>query len=277
MENDNIIVEKYIHQLKGLSNNESELLQKLYSLDKTLFTSSDIARIINKKKESVYQITYNLKQKGWIREIEKGKYYIKNLNGYDIAINEPYVLATNIVFPSYLSFWSSLHFYGFTEQIPQKVLVATTKNKKNIELNGLYIQFIQIAKKRLFGYKKMRSNNLEFFVAEKEKAILDSLYLPQYAGGLSEVSKVIFNAIDEIDMDLLVYYALKMCNKSLVKRLGYLLELLEIDDTLQLEKNIDGGYSLLDPSKPKQSNYNKKWKLIVNISPQDLLYWRELY
>jgi len=78
-----------------------------------------------------------------------------------------------------------------------------------------------------------------------------------------------------------VEYSIRMKNFSLNKRLGYIIELLKIkiDEKLieKLRKNINEAYSILDPTKPGSSNYNKRWFLNLNLSEQELLHWKEIY
>ncbi len=53
------------------------------------------------------------------------------------------------------------------------------------------------------------------------------------------------------NIDLLIKYARRMHNKTIFKRLGFLLEIKEIADSKtikQLKKSISSGYSKFDPS-----------------------------
>ena len=64
-------------------------------------------------------------------------------------------------------------------------------------------------------------------------------------------------------------HAKKMGNATIMKRLGYLSEILDIILDEELKKtmleNISRGYSVLDPSiKSRKGKYNEKWKLLIN-------------
>jgi predicted transcriptional regulator of viral defense system len=69
--------------------------------------------------------------------------------------------------------------------------------------------------------------DLPTIVADEAKAIVDSLDLPDYAGGLGEIAKALRAALETVDVDTLVQYANRMEDKSLGSRLGYLLETLD--------------------------------------------------
>ena len=106
-------------------------------------------------------------------------------------------------------------------------------------------------------------------VADEAKSILDSLTLPEYAGGITEVAKALQIALSEqvLDVNKLIEYAVQLKNGSLASRLGYLLEL--------LHQPVDGllasrGSVLLDPSQTERGTFHPRWKLYVNITNDNL-------
>lgn len=99
----------------------------------------------------------------------------------------------------------------------------------------------------------------EVFIADKEKAIVDALYLPKYCP-LDET----YAALEEVDITKVVSYALRMRSKVLLKRLGYLLELRGVDIYTQVKKQLNQRYDLLNPFHKRRKQKSKKWKLIIN-------------
>jgi predicted transcriptional regulator of viral defense system len=63
---------------------------------------------------------------------------------------------------------------------------------------------------------------LDFLIADKEKAVIDSLDLPDNAGGMIKVAKAFYNASDKIDLNKLFKYATVM-EKNWTKDLKILL------------------------------------------------------
>jgi predicted transcriptional regulator of viral defense system len=130
-------------------------------------------------------------------------------------------------------------------------------------------KFITIDPGLFFGYRRTLHADLPVIVADEAKAILDSLYLPQYAGGITEVAKALSIALEAklLDVPTLVDYASHFKSQSLPARLGYLLELLGQPATgLQAAK----GPVRLDPQNSERGDYNARWKLYVNASISDL-------
>jgi len=209
-----------------------------------------------------YDIIQRLKTKDIIMEIENGKYIA---TGYDKKriISNPYYIATHLVVPSYISYWTALNYYGVTEQAPKSILIATTKRKKEIHFENYLFKYIHIKQEKLYGYKKSYINDFPVFIAELEKAIIDSIDLLKYSGGIKEMSKIIDNALDSINKNKLIEYAVKFPNKSMISRLGYLFDVKGID-LKKLQKFKSKSFVFLNPKRKKSSEWNKKWNINVN-------------
>jgi len=246
----------------SISKSEFSILEAIRSSNLTIFSPKDIERLMGIEKKKCYQLVYRMKQKGLISEIENGKYVIIVPSpGPDVMS-----IASHLVFPSYISFWTALSFHGFTEQLPLTIFIATPKRKPKIEYHGMQIRFVTLAPSRFFGYTEVDG----IIMADKEKSLIDSLLFPRYAGGMIEVAKCLSNAWQEINVKILIDYVLRMENKSLTKRIGYLIKALDlpIETSLvrRLKDNIGKGYSLLDPSGPRKGEYDEEWLLRQNIS-----------
>jgi len=63
-----------------------------------------------------------------------------------------------------------------------------------------------------------------------------------------------------------------MGSQSVIKRLGYLLELFElgISHVNKLQEMIGPSYAMLDPILPAEGVYLARWRLRINIEPEIL-------
>lgn len=257
----------------GIGKKSSRLLSELAENNKTIFTVDDAVNILREKKSSLTKLLYDLTKNRWLFRLSKGKYLIIPLEaGVKPEFTEhEFVIASSLIEPYYISYWSALNYYGFTEQVTKTVFVATTKRKKEKAILGLNIKFVTVKKDKFFGFKKILINNHPINIAEKEKVIVDSLDFPRNCGGIIEIIKAISSAKEELNFRKLEDYAKKMKNHAIINRLGYILELLDINTNLTPSKH----YIFLDPLIKKKKGYNAKWKIIENISKADLLSWRE--
>lgn len=241
---------------------QTKVIKKLKELNIFLFTPQDIRRIFNLSTRQSYNLLRQMQKQSFIYNLQKGKYLLTefdSLNKYSI-----YTIASNLYYPSYISFISALSFYQLTDQLSKTIFLTVVISKPKFILQNTTLQFVKLSSNRFFGYRKEQNQEDEFFIAEPEKAILDCLFLPYYSGGLP----VIFGALNNlkpIDTQKLIEYALKMKSKILLKRLGFLLEKLDINIYSQIKNKIGVSYTILDPARTRIGSYNKKWKLIINL------------
>ncbi len=231
-----------------------ELLKELEKYP--VFNIKKIRDISGKDSNYAKLLVYRLKKDNLIYEIEKNKYTLQN----DI-----FVIASRLIWPSYISLWSALNYNKLTEQIPQVISIITIKRRKNrnIIFNNVKIEFIKVKPKYFFGYKKERLGDFDIFIAEKEKAILDSILLRKVS--VSEIYEIIKGHIQEININILISYLIKLKNKALIKRLGIILEKCGVDKYNNLKRFIDYKYISLDFALEEKGKKNKKWRIIDNV------------
>lgn len=231
-----------------------ELMRKLERYP--VFGLKIVKEIVGKDSNYAKLVLYRLKKTKLIFEIEKNKYSTKD---------DAMIIASNIIWPSYISCWSALRYYNLTEQLPQVISVMTTRTRKKREivLDNTKIVFTKIKPKYFFGYKRERYQNFDIFIAEKEKALIDSVLSKKIS--FSEVSDIMRENIKDVDASLLVNHLLKIKNKTLAKRFGFLLDKLGIGRYNKLRKLIDFKYIALDYSLPKKGRKDKRWKVIDNV------------
>ncbi len=232
-----------------LSKLESEVYEKLRKNGLLIFRIKDLLLLLNLSKIKAYNLIKALKRKGAIKPVGKGFLSFANANEF--------LIATTINSPAYISFWTALNYYGFSDQTPNKIFLATTKYTKMVN----NFKYITLSKNRFFGYKKIG----DLVIAEKEKAIIDSLLFPKYSGGIKEITKSFRAALSELDHKKLINYAIKVKNKAVMRRLGFILESLNYkQNTKKIINYIGKGYELLDPTLKRKNNLNKKWLLDIN-------------
>ncbi|MCK5309594.1 MAG: hypothetical protein KAJ33_06345 [Thermoplasmata archaeon] len=246
------------------------LVEKLSELGEA-FTIEDIRSNTNMTKSGLKKFLFRLEKQGWIERIEKGKYMripVEAEKG-KYTLNQ-FVIASMLVEPYCISYWSALHHYGFTEQIPSTVFIQTTARKKhqNIEIFGINYKIIRLTPEKFFGQNKEWFINDPIMITDKEKTIVDCLDKPQYCGGMIEVIKGIRER--EFDPNLISKYASKIKNTGVIRRLGFLSDYYGLELKLpNINKNIRN-YLLLDPTMPDEGKKNSKWRLTINLNEYDL-------
>jgi len=238
------------------------LARGLRRRDLFYFTPSLLMDLFGLKRRQVYRLLARLKAEVLVAEVEKGKFLLLGLEPERVLSN-PLFVASHLVTPAYVSFWSALHFYGFTEQVSLTTFVATTKKKRPVTFRDF--RFVTF-KPKFFGYRREMMGDLPVLIADEAKTIVDSLHQPRYAGGVAEVAKSLRAALEAVDVSTLVEYANRMGDKSLGSRLGYLLEALghPVEGLIH-----SAGPVKLDPGR----SYDGRWKVMVNVPATEL--WPE--
>ena len=240
-----------------------EILKKM-ARDSQLFSFNELYAKTKIKKDILWVIISRLEEQGFIERIERGKYLIIPLGsekgGYTL---HEFVIGSCLVKPYAIGYWSALHHYGMTEQIPNTVFIQTPARKKNrlIDVFGISYQIVRINEEKYFGLKREWIENIAISITDKEKTVIDCLDKPEYSGGVIEVVKALKN--DIFNAQKMSEYAKKIDNDAVVRRLGYLCEKMNI--SIDLPEIKSKNYLSLDPTMPKKGINNWKWRLVINL------------
>lgn len=224
-----------------------EILEKLRT--KPVFRIQDIERIAFCDRKYAKLIASRLKKRKLIKRVTKNVYTTKD---------NIFVIASNITYPSYMSFWSASYFLGYTEQIINTIQIATTRRMKPIEFDDYKIEFVNM--KHFFGYKKIKTSEGEIFLVEDEKLLIDAFFKPEKCGNFDEIEKIFVNA--DISRDKIISYLKKVKNQMIIKRVGFLLEKtkgIDLSKPFKLDKN----YVFLNPFSKKWKTTNAKWRIKI--------------
>jgi predicted transcriptional regulator of viral defense system len=148
-----------------------DLKQKLPDM---VFTPLEVAKFF--PVESADQIKIQLARfakRNLLTRLKRGLYVYKESQIDELA------LAGVIYQPSYVSLESALFYYGIIPDITQRVTSVTTITTKEIKTNmGIY-SYAKVEPKLFFGYSIIQTGKVpsSFYLAEKEKALLDYFYL----------------------------------------------------------------------------------------------------
>ena len=89
------------------------LARRLRQSDLFYFTPALVADLFSLSRRQAYRIIARLVAEGLADEVENGKYLLLGLEP-ELVLSNPLYIGSHLVSPAYVSYWSALHFYGFS-------------------------------------------------------------------------------------------------------------------------------------------------------------------
>jgi predicted transcriptional regulator of viral defense system len=170
-------------------------------------------------------------------KLKRGTYYISKIGSLGYTSISNYILANTIGEQSFVSFEGVLKYHGLFNQGLRKYKSISLKQYLTKTLEGTIYEYINVKEEQYFGLNLEKVDGGNAKIALKERALLDIL---EYKRSINTVSLVLEKLIEyntEIDIQLLVKYALHY-SQTTTKTLGLLLDIAHIDST-GLEKYIN--------------------------------------
>ena len=221
-------------------------------------------------------MAYALKEKGWLERVAHGKYLILPLAAGEnpVYTAHEFVIASALVEPMYIGYWSAMDHHGLTEQLPRTVYIVTTARAQEREIHGVTYRPVSVTEQKFYGYQPTAVGSNRVNVSSIEKTLVDCADHPEFCGGISELAKGMQNAVEmRCSWDRVVEYLRRVGNGAATKRLVYLADQLDIDlpEYDELVKNFTTGYPLLDPTREATGTRDSKYQLRLNVDPESFL------
>ena len=265
---------------KNISFQANALLNKLIEEKKVCFgIDTAYAILSNSSQDAVKRLLSDMTKRGLLMRVKEGLYYIIPFEQDPKTFMPDWHLLSQYLVGDveyYIGYFSALQIHNLTTQpnLREQIVV-----KKQIKPSALFVkeipfQFIYHNEKHFFGNKKTWIDSFNRVqCSDLEKTIIDCLFKPEYASGITEIAKAIYKIKDKIDYSKIVQYAKRFDSQAVIKRLGFLLELLEVKNAMvdELQKLRTNSTVLLEPSYPKEGKTIYRWAIRQNIDTESIL------
>lgn len=267
------------NRLKTLGPREANLVTTLYEQNTSVFRLKEVQKILHVNNVSARNLVRNLVNKGVATRLKPGLFTLVpfELGKESEYAGNPFLVAREIMNGNdyYLSYATAMEIHGMVTQPQLVVYVTTKKPHRPVNVSGVEFRFIPTPKKHFFGFiDHWVTKQEKVKVSDLERTIIDGLKQPEYCGGLTEVAKGLWRRHQDVNINKLIEYAVKINIGSVIRRLGYLLELYKIGSPEKweiLRLHLTETYARLDPLLPSEGKYLRKWRLHLNVSPEELL------
>ncbi len=258
---------------KTVSPFEGYLLNKMSEGGQSWFDVGQAYEIFpDKEKGAVRNLLKRMADKGLIMVIGKGLYWIIPFE-QEVSTYLPswHLLAEPLAGDAkyYIGYYSALQIHGLiTQPSLKEQIVYDLRKSKTVVLKGVQFQFIYHKPDHFFGIKKVWIDSYnKVLCSDLEKTILDCLFMPDYAGGIIEVAKALWEAREKLDFQKLLGYVERYNSGVIIKRLGYLLDTLGIESSItdSLLKMRSATVSPLDTEAPNVGKISTMWSIRQNV------------
>jgi predicted transcriptional regulator of viral defense system len=265
------------YNTKTLGPVSSFLITQLKKSGESIFGIKKAMAVLKKDEKSTADLLSELVKRNILLRLKSGLFLIVPLEAGSNYLENKYIVARELINSNnyYISHYSAMALHGLTTQPILKVFTTAAKREKNRLISGVEFIFIYCKPGNLFGIEeKWITKQEKIRVSNIEKTIVDAMIRPELCGGISEIAKGIWLVKNRIDFARLADYCEKAGIKSAVKRMGFILQELNLGsgiiDRLGALVENSASYALLDPALKKQGRYLKRWRLRINFNPEEL-------
>ena len=263
---------------KTVGRQTAGLLASLYDRSQSTFTLADAQDITGLSLHLASSLLHKAVRRGLVSRLKPGVFVIvpPELGSTAEYAADPYLTALRLAGGAlcFISHASAMELHRMVTQ-PQLVIFATSaKRVRSRTVHNTEFRFVFIKPEHYFGTMKhwvTKQESVE--TSNLERTVVDGLRQPEYCGGVTEVAKGLWMRHQDMQVARLVEYALRLGTGAVMRRLGYLLELYEIasqSDLAPLQEALSETYVPMDPMLPKEGRYVRRWRLQLNITPQEL-------
>jgi predicted transcriptional regulator of viral defense system len=269
---------KYHSQTKTLGPRAAQLLTELNERRRSTFTLADVRSITGLSASSARNLVHKAQQRGLVTRLKPGLY---NLVPFELGrateyIGSPYLIAHELAgtAPYFLSHGTALELHRMVTQPNFTIYVSCTRRVRPQTVGGYDFRFVHITTEQAFGVVKHWIDKERFvMISDMERTIIDGLRHPAFAGGITEVAKGLWMKRDVLNAERLVDYAQRLGVGAVVRRLGYLLEHYSLADAsmlASLRDTLTATYQRLDPLLPAEGAFLARWRLQLNVTPEEI-------
>lgn len=264
--------------IKTLGSQAAKLVTGLHERSRPVFRLEDVREITGLGDVSSRSFVRKLVDRGVAARLKPGLYILVPYEmGQDRQyMGSPLVVAREIMNGDdyYLSHATAMEIHGMLTQPQLVVTVTTPEPRRSLTTLGVEFRFIRCQRKHLFGLAEHWATKQEKVrVSDPERTIIDGLKQPEHCGGLTEVAKGLWIRRRDMNVNLLLRYSKRLGVGAVVRRLGFLFEIYKIASERELDRlrsTLTETYVRLDPVLPAEGRRLRRWRLQLNVDPDEL-------
>jgi predicted transcriptional regulator of viral defense system len=264
---------------KLISTRSNEILTYFNHMNRDCFDYSEAEKALpNSSESALKELLSDMVKRGLLMRLKKGLYYIIPYEQEpNVFMPDWHILVAHLTKGNehYIGYYSALQIHDLITQpsLKEQIVVAKQIRPSTIQIKTVLFQFIYHHEDHFFGSTKIWIDSFNKVIcSDLEKTFIDCLFKPDYAGGIVEIAKAIHTAKDKIKFDRLLEYTQRFKSQAVIKRLGFILETLDIESGIikQLQRTKTDSYVLLDTELPKSGKMISRWSILQNLETETI-------
>jgi predicted transcriptional regulator of viral defense system len=259
----------------GIAASTRESLARLHRAFTGPFTVDDAAEVLTLPVPATRRLLGHLARKRWLSRVRPGLYLAVPLDAAHPGewSEDPWLIAAKTFDPCYVGGWSAAEHWGLTEQLFRDIVVVTSRETRQRHHLFQDMPFL-VTRRRpdalAFGLRGAWRGQTKVPVSDPSRTLVDVLDDPSIGGGIRHVSAVIaeYLASEHRDDDLLIDHGDRLGNRSVFKRLGWVLEMRGVEGPLRdaCAERRSAGLVKLDPTVAAEGRIVRRWGLRANVA-----------
>ena len=263
------------HMAGGISKQNRRLLERLHQTTHGPFSATEAAEVLDLDHAKASALLRYLARRGWLARVRRGLYVPVPLEAQKPGEwqEDPWIVAAEVFAPCYIGGWSAAEHWGLTDQLFRELIVVSARRvrERHVEIQGTPMRVKVVAEDRLFGTTPVWRRQVRVAVSDPSRTIVDVLDEPALGGGIRHVAEVVaeYFAGEQRADDSLLAYAERLGNRTVFKRLGYLLESAGAEAPELVDACLErrsSGVTDLDPAVRRRGRISTRWNLRINVS-----------
>lgn len=264
--------------LKTLGTRAARLFMDIHERRRATFTVRDVQEIVGGTADAARSLIYKARRRGLVTQLKPGLY---NLVPFELGratqhVGDPYLIARDAMAGAsyFLSFATALELHRMTTQPSLVIFVSSPRRMRAQTIGSYQYRFVLVPEPMIFGIAQhWVTKDQAVAVSDVERTIIDGLREPAYVGGITEVAKGLWMKREKLSVERLIDYARRLRIGAVDRRLGFLLEHYGLADKLALDPlhaGLTNTYHRFDPTLPAEGVHTARWRLRLNVTPEEL-------
>jgi predicted transcriptional regulator of viral defense system len=266
---------------RSLSTLEAKLILHLEWEKQPIVTIDEAMAILDISYDHARQLLHRLARSRWVVRLTPGKYELIPAERGEQAFPDtnPLFIGSALVEPYYFAFATAAFYHGLSTQASATVYLATSvrTSRRLYQVRGKAYRLVYQPPVKFFGAVEVDAYGSSVNMAEPEKTVVDALDRPEYAGDIPEIAGMLRRGQSRLDWNRLAKYGLRFESQSLVQRLGYLIDVLDLPVSEQARDLLLGGVGKSTPYLGRRGqwgtggDYDATWQIVDNVPHRELL------